>query len=63
MATSGEDKGGTAPGRSAVKEVLRFLFSARRIWLGMFVLLCLLLGIILLLGQTSALAPFVYGVF
>ncbi len=63
MTTSPEDKGGTAPGRSAVKEVLRFLFSPRRIWLGTFVVLCLLLGIILLLGQSSSLAPFVYAVF
>ena len=47
----------------ALKKTLRFLFSPRRIWLGTLLVLLLILGMILLLGESSALAPFIYGAF
>jgi hypothetical protein len=46
-----------------LKKSLRYLFSPRRIWLGTLLVLLLVLGTILLLGESSALAPFIYGAF
>ena len=51
----------TRPGLA--REVFRFLFNRKRIWLGTLIVLCLLFGIVLLLGESPALAPFVYSAF
>ena len=51
------------PRPGLAKEVFRFLFSRKRIWLGTLLVLFLLLGIVLLLGENPALAPFIYAVF
>jgi len=53
----------TEPRPGLAKEVFRFLFSPKRIWLGTLLVLFLLLGIVLLLGESPALAPFIYAVF
>ena len=53
----------TQPRPGLAREVFRFLFSRKRVWLGTLILLCLLLGILLLLGENPAMAPFVYSVF
>jgi len=51
------------PRPSLAKELFRFLFSPKRIWLATLLVLLLLLGIVLLLGKSPALAPFIYAVF
>ena len=51
------------PRPGLLKELFRFLFSPKRIWLGTLLVLFLLLGIVLLLGESPALAPFIYAVF
>jgi hypothetical protein len=53
----------TEPRPGFAKEVFRFLFSPKRIWLGTLIVLCLLLGIVLLLGESPAFAPFIYSAF
>ncbi|OGP87072.1 MAG: hypothetical protein A2Y95_00065 [Deltaproteobacteria bacterium RBG_13_65_10] len=63
METSPEESRGGETGRSGPGALWRVLFGPKRLWLGTFVLLCLLLAILLLLGENSALAPFVYAVF
>jgi len=51
----------TRPGFA--REVFRFLFNRKRIWLGTLLVLGLLLAILLLLGESPALAPFIYNTF
>ena len=41
------------------REIFRLLFSPKRIWLGMLIVLFLLLGIVALLGENPALALFI----
>jgi hypothetical protein len=55
--------GDAQPRHGLAREVFRFLFNRKRIWLGTLIVLCLLLGILLLLGENPAVAPFVYSVF
>jgi len=45
------------------REVFRFLFNRKHVWLGTLLVLGLLLAILLLLGESPALAPFIYNTF
>jgi hypothetical protein len=44
-------------------ELWAFLRARRRFWLAPIILVSLLLGLLLILSQGSALAPFIYTIF
>jgi len=48
---------------SIVFELLRFLGARKKIWLAPLVALMVTLGALLVLAQSSAIAPFIYTLF
>lgn len=48
---------------SFVKEIWAFLRTRKRFWLMPVMLAMLLFGVLLILAQTSAVAPFIYTLF
>ena len=46
-----------------VRELLQFLFDNKKWWLGTIVVLLLCLGLLLVLTEGSAIAPFIYALF
>lgn len=46
-----------------VRELLQFLVENKKWWLGTVVVLLLMLGLLLVLTEGSALAPFIYALF
>jgi hypothetical protein len=48
---------------SIIKEFWGFLRERKKWWLAPIVLTLLLLGLIIVLGESSALAPFIYSLF
>lgn len=46
-----------------VRELMVFLLDNRKWWLGTIVVLLLVLGLLLVLTESSALAPFIYALF
>ena len=48
---------------SVVKEFLSFLKVRKKIWLAPIVIILLLIGMLLVFAQGSALAPFIYSLF
>ena len=57
-------KGVTALSRlSLFKELWLFLKEGKRWWLGPLIVVLVLLGVVLVLAQGSALAPFIYALF
>jgi Family of unknown function (DUF5989) len=52
-----------ALGMSLVLELLRFLGSRKKFWLVPLVVLTLLFGALVVLTQSSAVAPFIYTIF
>jgi hypothetical protein len=46
-----------------VKELVLFLKEGKRWWLAPLIVLVVLLGLVLVLAQGSALAPFIYALF
>jgi hypothetical protein len=46
-----------------VKEMAAFLFSRKKYWLIPIVVMMSIIGFLLVLGQGSALAPFIYALF
>lgn len=46
-----------------VRELMVFLLDNRKWWLGTIVVLLLMLGLLLVLTEGSALAPFIYALF
>jgi hypothetical protein len=48
---------------SFLAELWAFLRARRRFWLAPIILVSLLLGLLLILSQGSALAPFIYTIF
>jgi len=46
-----------------VQELMQFLVDNRKWWLGTVVVLLLMLGLLLVLTEGSALAPFIYALF
>jgi hypothetical protein len=48
---------------SILKELWLFLKEGKRWWLGPLILVLVLMGMVLVLAQGSALAPFIYALF
>lgn len=48
---------------SVVREFFDFLRTRKKFWIGPVVVLLLLIGLILVLTEGSALAPFIYSIF
>ena len=48
---------------SFLAELWTFLRARRRLWLAPLILVSLILGLLLILSQGSALAPFIYTIF
>jgi drug/metabolite transporter superfamily protein YnfA len=51
------------PGMSLLHEFWLFLRHNKKLWLLPIVIVLLLLGVLLIFAQTSALAPFIYTIF
>ena len=51
------------PGTSLLHEFWLFLRQNKKLWLLPIVIVLLLLGVLLVFAQTSALAPFIYTIF
>jgi Family of unknown function (DUF5989) len=52
-----------ATGTSTVRELLQFLWGRKLYWLIPFVITLLLVGALLLVGQVTGVAPFIYTLF
>ncbi|CAN4275787.1 hypothetical protein MCEREM3_01566 [Methylophilaceae bacterium] len=48
---------------SFLKEMFNFLRKRKKLWLAPIIIVILLLGSLLILGQGSVLAPFIYTLF
>lgn len=48
---------------AVVKELFRFMITRKKFWLLPIIILLLLLGLILIFGESSVLAPFIYTLF
>jgi hypothetical protein len=46
-----------------LKELLQFIFENKKWWIGSLLILLVLLGFILVLGEGSPLAPLIYTLF
>ena len=46
-----------------IKEMLDFLRKRKKLWLAPIIILIVLLGALLILAQSSVLAPFIYTLF
>lgn len=46
-----------------VRELLTFLFENKKWWIGTVVVLLLVLGLLIVLTEGSAVAPFIYALF
>jgi hypothetical protein len=46
-----------------LKEVVAFLRSRKKMWLLPVIVMLIMLGAMLILSETSALAPFIYSIF
>lgn len=47
----------------SLKDIFRFLLERKKFWLAPVILVLLLLGILIVFGGTSAIAPFIYTLF
>ena len=64
MSFCGQNRGVTGVlSMSLVLELLRFLGSRKKFWLIPLVILTLLFGALVVLTQSSAVAPFIYTIF
>jgi hypothetical protein len=52
-----------ADGLSTVGELMRFLWTRKLWWLMPFVVTLLLLGVLLIVGEVTGVAPFIYTLF
>jgi len=50
-------------GASIVAELLSFLWSRKRYWLIPFVVMLILVGALILVGEVTGVAPFIYTLF
>ena len=50
-------------GAGTVAELFRFLWRAKRFWLIPFVVMLLLVGVLILVGEVTGVAPFIYTLF
>jgi hypothetical protein len=55
--------GNVATGTSTIRELLQFLWVRKLYWLIPFVVTLLLIGVLLLVGQVTGVAPFIYTLF
>ena len=46
-----------------IKEFMRYLFRRKKWWLAAVMIMLLLLGVLIILTQGSAIAPFIYTLF
>lgn len=46
-----------------IRELLEFLFENKKWWIGTIVVLLLALGLLVVLTEGSAIAPFIYALF
>ncbi len=46
-----------------LKELFEFIFTHKKWWIGTLLILLILLGLILVLGEGSPLAPLIYTIF
>lgn len=53
----------TATGMSTVGELIGFFWEQRRWWLIPFVVVLLLLGALIVVGEITGIAPFIYTLF
>jgi hypothetical protein len=52
-----------AGGAGTVGELLSFLWRRKRFWLIPFVVMLLLVGVLILVGEVTGVAPFIYTLF
>ena len=52
-----------AGGASTVAELLSFLWNRKRYWLIPFVVMLILVGALILVGEVTGVAPFIYTLF
>jgi hypothetical protein len=52
-----------AGGADTIRELFAFLWRVKRFWLIPFVVLLLLVGILVLVGEVTGVAPFIYTLF
>jgi hypothetical protein len=52
-----------AGGADTIAELLTFLWRRKRFWLIPFVVTLLLVGVLLLVGEVTGVAPFIYTLF
>jgi hypothetical protein len=52
-----------AGGAGTVGELFSFLWRSKRFWLIPFVVMLLLLGVLILVGEVTGVAPFIYTLF
>ena len=50
-------------GAGTIGELLSFLWRAKRFWLIPFVVILLLVGLLILVGEVTGVAPFIYTLF
>lgn len=46
-----------------IKDVWQFMRERRKYWLAPLIIMLVLLGVLIVLGGSSALAPFIYSIF
>lgn len=47
----------------ALKDIFKFLMSRRKFWLAPVIIVLLILGVLIVVGGGSAIAPFIYTLF
>ena len=52
-----------ASGAGTIGELLAFLWQARRYWLIPFAIVLVLVGVLILVGEVTGIAPFIYTLF
>jgi len=52
-----------AGGAGTIRELFAFLWHQKRFWLIPFVIILLLVGILVLVGEVTGVAPFIYTLF
>ena len=52
-----------AGGAGTIRELFAFLWQQKRFWLIPFVIVLLLVGILVLVGEVTGVAPFIYTLF
>jgi len=46
-----------------LKELIQFMMEKKRLWLAPIIIVFLLLGLLIVLAEGSAIAPFIYSMF